>query len=255
MFLRSNYPFFLFCELSLTLDDAILFGQPNVLVLTQSIYWHHGHVEWSILLLLRRYYKWWLSSFWERDCVGPPGQSWLLHRQAYLRAELVWLAMNQTNKQMRNESSRGVLQQVRLGTILRVSKTRKPRVVTKVMSLASSKSAYIFICFSGLALWNRSTKTIRQLVIKLALPGTELCAVLIAFEFDDSGAGLLSLLASFWGSFFCGWRPLDFSFVCGCGLLDLGFTPWRSVWWRLPFSSQVNLSRQPADMWPLLKQP
>ena len=40
-------------------------------------------------------------------------------------------------------------------------------------------------------------KTIRQLVIKLALPGTELCAALIAFEFDDSGAGLLSLLASF----------------------------------------------------------
>ena len=34
-------------------------------------------------------------------------------------------------------------------------------------------------------------------MIKLALPGTELCAALIAFEFDDSGAGLLSLLASF----------------------------------------------------------
>ena len=43
---------------------------------------------------------------------------------------------------------------------------------------------------------NRSTKTIRQLVIKLALPGTELCGM-IAFEFDDSGAGLHSLLASF----------------------------------------------------------
>ena len=118
--------FFLFCELSLTLDDAILIGQPNLLVLTQSIYWHQGHVEWSILLLLRRYYKWWLSSFWERDCVGPPGESWLLRRRAYLRAELVWLATNQTNKQMRNETLRGVLQQVRLGTILRVGKTRKP---------------------------------------------------------------------------------------------------------------------------------
>ena len=39
----------------------------------------------------------------------------------------VWLATTQTNKQARNESSRGVSQQVRLGTILRVGKTRKPR--------------------------------------------------------------------------------------------------------------------------------
>ena len=30
-------------------------------------------------------------------------------------------------------------------------------VVTKVVSLASSRSAYTYICFSGLALWNRST--------------------------------------------------------------------------------------------------
>ena len=80
--------FFLFCELSLTLDDAILIGQPNLLVLTQSIYWHHGHVEWSILLLFRRYYKWWLYSFWERDCVGQQGQSLLPRRRACLRAEL-----------------------------------------------------------------------------------------------------------------------------------------------------------------------
>ena len=54
-------------------------------------------------------------------------------------------------------------------------------VITKVMSLASSEIVYTFTCFSGLAWWNRSTKTIRQLVIKLALPGTELCAALIAF--------------------------------------------------------------------------
>ena len=40
---------------------------------------------------------------------------------------LLWLATTQTNKQTRNETSRGVSQQVRLGTILRVGKTRKPR--------------------------------------------------------------------------------------------------------------------------------
>ena len=37
----------------------------------------------------------------------------------------VWLATTQTNKQARNESSRGVSQQVRLGTILRVGKNKK----------------------------------------------------------------------------------------------------------------------------------
>ena len=84
----SELPFFLFCELSLALHGAILIGQPNLLVLTQSIYRHQVHVEWSIVLYLRRYYKWRLSSFWERDCVGPPGQSWLPRRRAYLRAEL-----------------------------------------------------------------------------------------------------------------------------------------------------------------------
>ena len=40
---------------------------------------------------------------------------------------LVWLATTQTNKQMRNETLRGASQQVRLGTILLVGKTRKPR--------------------------------------------------------------------------------------------------------------------------------
>ena len=84
----SELPFFLFCEVSLSLHGAILIGQPNLLVLTQSIYRHQVHVEWSIVLYLRRYYKWRLSSFWERDCVGPPGQSWLPCRRAYLRAEL-----------------------------------------------------------------------------------------------------------------------------------------------------------------------
>ena len=37
------------------------------------------------------------------------------------------VAVDYPNKQMRNETSRGVSQQVRLGTILRVGKTRKPR--------------------------------------------------------------------------------------------------------------------------------
>ena len=37
------------------------------------------------------------------------------------------VAGDDPNKQTRNETSRGVSQQVRLGTILRVDKTRKPR--------------------------------------------------------------------------------------------------------------------------------
>ena len=37
------------------------------------------------------------------------------------------VAGDDANKQMRNETSRGVSEQVRLGTILRVGKTRKPR--------------------------------------------------------------------------------------------------------------------------------
>ena len=37
------------------------------------------------------------------------------------------VACDDPNKQTRNETSRGVSQQVRLGTILRVGKTRKPR--------------------------------------------------------------------------------------------------------------------------------
>ena len=37
------------------------------------------------------------------------------------------VAGDDPNKQTRNETSRGVSQQVRLGTILRVGKTRKPR--------------------------------------------------------------------------------------------------------------------------------
>ena len=43
----------------------------------------------------------------------------------------MWLATTQTNKQTRNETSRGVSQQVRLGTILRVGKQEnhgKPKV-------------------------------------------------------------------------------------------------------------------------------
>ena len=40
---------------------------------------------------------------------------------------IVIVAGDDPNKQTRNETSRGVSQQVRLGTILRVSKTRKPR--------------------------------------------------------------------------------------------------------------------------------
>ena len=42
------------------------------------------------------------------------------------RIKLV-VAGDDPNKQTRNETSRGVSQQVRLGTILRVGKTRKPR--------------------------------------------------------------------------------------------------------------------------------
>ena len=38
-----------------------------------------------------------------------------------------FVAGDDPNKQTRNETSRGVSQQVRLGTILRVGKTRKPR--------------------------------------------------------------------------------------------------------------------------------
>ena len=45
-------------------------------------------------------------------------------RQSLLRANV---AGDDPNKQTRNETSRGVSQQVRLGTILRVGKTRKPR--------------------------------------------------------------------------------------------------------------------------------
>ena len=45
-------------------------------------------------------------------------------RQSLLRANV---AGEDPNKQTRNEPSRGVSQQVRLGTILRVGKTRKPR--------------------------------------------------------------------------------------------------------------------------------
>ena len=37
------------------------------------------------------------------------------------------VAGDDPNKQTKNETSRGVSQQVRLGTILRVGKTRKPR--------------------------------------------------------------------------------------------------------------------------------
>ena len=37
------------------------------------------------------------------------------------------VAVDDPNKQMRNKTSRGVSQQVRLGTILRIGKTRKPR--------------------------------------------------------------------------------------------------------------------------------
>ena len=37
------------------------------------------------------------------------------------------VAADDPNNQKRNETSRGVSQQVRLGTILRVGKTRKPR--------------------------------------------------------------------------------------------------------------------------------
>ena len=39
------------------------------------------------------------------------------------------VAGDDPNKQTRNETSRGVSQQVRLGTILRVGKTRKPRKI------------------------------------------------------------------------------------------------------------------------------
>ena len=39
----------------------------------------------------------------------------------------ILVAGDDPNKQTRNETSRGVSQQVRLGTILRVGKTRKPR--------------------------------------------------------------------------------------------------------------------------------
>ena len=39
----------------------------------------------------------------------------------------LYVAGDDPNKQTRNENSRDVLQQLRLGTILRVGKTRNPR--------------------------------------------------------------------------------------------------------------------------------
>ena len=49
------------------------------------------------------------------------------HMHAGMYGLYLNVAGDDPNKQSRNKTSRGVSQQVRLGTILRVGKTRKPR--------------------------------------------------------------------------------------------------------------------------------